>query len=235
MSRYARVIGIRPRRTTRRRSRRAANRATARRAAWTTRPISSAIVTSVGSTEGLHGWRHTEARVSKSEHYAVEINPPDDRLDHPGIPVRRKEIDPPSRALRESFRKADFGPAGAQVDQRKSQQPAFARFKDNGPPAGPARIAPQLRLPWRAPAGLVGEHGGWAYRRHRASGKPVCPLGLSSRAILALSTGLPSIGFAMLEQSPRIPNRTLRRGGSGSGWRSTSSRRGRRPCQESFS
>lgn len=168
---YVRVRGIWRRRATRRRSRQPAIRATARRAARAIRPIRSAIVASVAPTEGPRGWRRTEARVKKCEHDPVEINAPDDRLDHPWIPVRREEIDPSSRALCESLRETDFGPAGAQINQWKSQQLARARFKDDCPPAGLAGVTPQLRClpPCRLPARLLGEHGGWAYRRHRAS------------------------------------------------------------------
>ena len=143
MSRYARVTGIRRRRAT---------RATARRAARATRPMSASP----------RGRRHTVARVSKSEHDAIEINPPDDRLDHPGMPVRREEIDPPSRALAEPLREADLGPAGTHVDQWKSKEVAGARFKDDRPPASLARIAPQLRrLPsCRLATRLAREHRG---------------------------------------------------------------------------
>ena len=206
VSRYARVRGIRRSRATRRRSRRAATRATARRAARTTRPIRSAIVASVAPTEGSRAWGCSEVRIGKSEHYAVEINPPDYCLSHPGTPVRRQEIDPPSRALRESLREAHFGAAVAQVNQRKEQQMALARFKDEGPPASLARVAPQLRrLPsYRLSAPLAGGHGRGGYRRHRASQRVGSTSEnsreLNSRAIFALSRGLPTMGGAMLDQ-----------------------------------
>ena len=121
--------------------------------------------------------------------------------------MRREEIETPFRALRERLGEAHFGPTWAQVDQRSSQPP-IARFKEDRPQADLARIAPQLlRLPLcRAPTSLAGEHGGCAYRRHRANDKSVGPLELSSRAIFALSTGLPTMGFAMLDQSPGIPS-----------------------------
>jgi hypothetical protein len=204
---YRRVRGTRRRRVTRRRSRRPATHASTRRAAWATRPIRSVTVASVTRMDGSLGGRRTEARISKSEHEAVEINPPNDCLNHPRIPVRGEEIDSPSRAFREVRREADFGPTRAHVDQWKSQQVSGARFKDNRPPAGLARMAPQFR---RVPAcrlttHLAWEHGGWAYRRHRASDKSLRPLAVSSRAIFALSTGLPTMGCAMRDQSPRIP------------------------------
>jgi hypothetical protein len=108
---------------------------------------------------------------SKSEDYAIEINPPDDCLDHPGMPVRREEVDAPVRPLRESLREADLGPTGTQVDHWQSQQPAFARFKDDRRTADLARMASQLGrlLSNRLAAGFVGEHGGREYRRHHAS------------------------------------------------------------------
>jgi hypothetical protein len=143
---------------------------------------------------------------SKSEDYAIEINPRDDCLDHPGMPVRREEIDAPVRPLCESLREADLGPTGTQVDNWQLQQPAFARFKDDRRPADLARMASQLGrlLSSRLAAGFVGEHGGRKYRRHRASRRAGDKLPdrreLSSRAIFALSTGLPTMGFAMLDQ-----------------------------------
>jgi hypothetical protein len=125
--------------------------------------------------------------------------------------MRREEIEAPFSALADRLREAYFGPARAQVDQRKAQQ-AVARFKDDRPQADRARIAPQLRrLPLcRAPVSLAGEHGGWAYRRHRASDKSVDPLELSRRAIFALSTPLPTFGGAMLDLP--APHVTLRKG-----------------------
>jgi hypothetical protein len=42
------------------------------------------------------------------------------------------------------------------------------------------------------------------HRRHRAIGKSMILLQLNLHANFALSTGLPTIGFAMLDQSPRI-------------------------------
>jgi hypothetical protein len=132
--------------------------------------------------------------------------------------MRREEIEAPFTALLERRREAYFGPARAQVDQGKAQQ-AVGRFKYDRPRADLARIAPHLRRrpPWRASADLARRHGGHAYRRHRASGKSLGPPGLSSRAIFALSTGLLTIGFAMLDQSPGIPSRkrTSRRGRNG--------------------
>ena len=115
--------------------------------------------------------------------------------------MRRQEIETPFRARLGLLREAHFGPAWVQVDQRKSQ-PAVARFKDDRPRADLARIASQLcRLPLCCvPAGLVGEHGGWAYRRHRASDRSVGPKELSSRAIFALSRGFPTMGDPMLDQ-----------------------------------
>jgi hypothetical protein len=56
-------------------------------------------------------------------------------------------------------------------------------------------------------ARLGWEHGGWAYRRHRARDKSSHPLAVGSRAIFALSTGLPTMGCAIRDQSPRIPRR----------------------------
>jgi hypothetical protein len=119
--------------------------------------------------------------------------------------MRREEIETPFRGVLERLREANFGPAWVQVDQRKSQ-PAVARLKDDRPRTDLARIASQLRrLPLCcAPAGLVREHRGWAYRRHRAnhrgSHKSVGQRELSCRAIFALSTGVPTMGFAMLDQ-----------------------------------
>jgi hypothetical protein len=210
VSLYARVRGTRRRCATRRRSRRAAIRATTRRAACATRPIRSAI-----GASGRAAWLRPEARVSESEHYAVEINPPDDCLDHPGLPVRWEEIDPPSCAFRESLREADLGPAGAHIHQWKSQQVALTRFKDDCPPARLARIPPQFgRLPsCRLTARLLGEHGGWEFSRHRAShrsGDTVKgPRALSNRAIFALSTGLPTMGGAILDQPARRIERMI--------------------------
>jgi hypothetical protein len=191
-----------------RRSRHGTTRTATRRAVRATRPTRSAIVASVVRTDGPRGGRRTEVRVRKSEHYAVEINPPDYCLDRPGMPVRREEIDPPSRALREALRQANFGPAGAQVDQWEAEQPALARFKDDGPSAHLARVAPQLRcLPsGRLPASLAGGHGGLLCRSHRASGKSVRLLELSRRAIFTLSTDLPTFGGAMLNPAPTIPS-----------------------------
>jgi hypothetical protein len=148
---------------------RAAIRATTRRVARATRPIRSTIVSSV-ARDSRRWWR-SGAHVSKSEHDAIEVNPPDGCLDHAGIPVRRKEIDSAARAFRESLREADFGPAGAHVDQGESQQVAGARFKDNGPPACLARMLPQFpRVPaCRLTTRLAWDHPGRAYRRHRAS------------------------------------------------------------------
>jgi hypothetical protein len=209
VSRYARVTGLRRRRAIRRQSRRAANRAAARRAARDIRPIKSAIVASVAPTGGPRGWRRPEARVTKSEHDPVEINPPDDRLDHPRMPVRREEIDSPSRAFGESLRETHFGATAAQVNQWKSQQLALARFKNDCPTARLAGVPPRLRRlpPCRLPARLLGEHGGWVYRRHRASHRSGDTLkgsrALSSHAIFALSTGLPTMGGAMLGQPIR--------------------------------
>jgi hypothetical protein len=156
---------------------------------------------------GPRGWGQRDARTGESEHNAVEVNPPDYRLDCPGAPMRREEIETPFRARLGHLGEAYFGPAWVQVDERKSQ-PAVARFKDDRPRADLARIASQLRrLPLcRPPAGLVGEHGGWAYRRHRASNRSVVLLELSSRAIFALGRGLPIMGFAMLGQSAGIPS-----------------------------
>ena len=161
--------------------------------------------------KGPRGWQRADARASESEDQAVKVNPPDYCLDRSGTPMRREEIETPFRALLEDLREAHFGPAGVQIDQRKSQ-PAVARFKDDRPRADLARIAPQLRrLPLcRAPAGLVGEHGGWAYRRHRASPKSMGPLELSRRAIFALSTPLPTFGGAMLDVSPLMPSPAVR-------------------------
>lgn len=129
----------------------------------------------------------------------------------PALPLEAKPPprDSPSRAFRELLREADFGPPGAHVDHGKSQQVAGARFKDNRQPAGLARMAPQFR---RVPAcrlatRLAWEHGGWAYRRHRASDESSHPLAVSSRAILALSTGLPTMGCPIRDQSSRIPRR----------------------------
>jgi hypothetical protein len=99
VSLYARVRGARRRCATRRRSSRAVSCATARRTARATRPIRSAIVDSVPRVDGPLVGRRTE-RVSKSEHEPVEVNPPDYCFDHSGVPVRREEIDAPSRALR---------------------------------------------------------------------------------------------------------------------------------------
>ena len=126
--------------------------------------------------------------------------------------MRREEIETPFRALPDRLREAYFGPARAQVDQRKAQQ-AVARFKDDRPQVDLARIAPQLRrLPLcRAPVSLAGEHRGWAYRRHRASVKSVGPLELSRRAIFALSTLLPTVGGAMLDLSPALPSLEIAR------------------------
>jgi len=153
----------RPSRATRRRSRPAPTRATTRRAVRATRPIRPAIIASVGRTDGPPGWRRTEARVSKSEHNAIEVNLPDYRLDHPGTPMRREEVKTPFRAPLNGSVRRTLAPTWAQVDQRKSQK-AVARFKDDRPRADLARIAPQVRrLPsCRSPASLAGEHGGWA-------------------------------------------------------------------------
>ena len=210
VSRYARVRGTRRSRATRRRSRRPSNRHSARRAARTNRSLRLAIAASVAPTEGLRAWRRSEARIRKPEHDAVEFNPPDDGLDRLAMPVRREEIDPRSRAFRESLREVDFGPAGTQVDQWKSQQVALARFKDDGPPAKLARMAPQLRRPPSCRLSfsrLDREHGDGGYSRprasHRASDKSEDPRELSGRAIFALSTGLPTMGRAMLDQPAR--------------------------------
>src|SRR5882724_1852188 len=148
-----------------------------------------------------------DPRVSESQHNAVEVNPPDYRLDDSGMPLRREEIDARCGALPESLRESHFSPAGTQVDQRKAQQPPLPCFKDDWRPAGLARIAPQLRQASLCgpPAGFVGEHGGWAYRRHRASGRSVGSRELSRRAIFALSTGIPTFGGAMLDPLPAIP------------------------------
>jgi hypothetical protein len=218
MSFYARLCGTRRRWATRirRRNRRPVSRATARRTAQATRPIRSAIVASASRIDGPLGGRRTE-RVSKSEHDPVEVNPPDYCFDHSGVPVRREEIHAPSRALRESFGEANFGPAVTQVDQWQSQQPALARFKDDRPSADLSRIAPRLRrLPsCRLPARLLGDHGGWAYRRHRASYRSGDTLkgshALSCHAMFALSTGVPTVGVAMLDQpAPHVTPRKER-------------------------
>ena len=226
---YGRVRGIPRRRATRRRSRRAAIRAAAQRAARATRPSRSAIFARrpvpatvalpgrgargwlpgpqprAGRANGLRGWWRSDAHPSESEDYAVEVNPPDDRLDRAGTPTRWQEVETPSRALLERLREAHFGPTGAQVDQRSSQPP-IAGFKDDRPQADLARIAPHLRRLPLSPAstGFVKGHGGSAYRRHRASGKFLVPLELSRRAIFALSRGLPTMGFAMLDQPARL-------------------------------
>jgi hypothetical protein len=115
--------------------------------------------------------------------------------------MRRQEVEAPLRALLEPFRKAYFSSARAQVDEGQSQ-PAVACFQYDWPLADLARIAPQLR---RAPAGLPRQHRGRAYRTHRASNKPAVLPALSHRAIFALSTGLPTMGFAMLDRSSAIP------------------------------
>jgi hypothetical protein len=114
--------------------------------------------------------------------------------------MRGEEIEARFKAFLERLRETYLGPARAQVYQWKSL-PSVARFKYDRPPANLARIPPQLRC---APADLE-RHGDWADRRHRASDKSLCPLAVSSRAILALSTGLPTMGCAMRDQSSRIP------------------------------
>ncbi len=183
---------------------------TGRRADRDTRPIRPAIVTPVARTDGSRGRRRTEARVSKSEHDAVEINPPDYCLDRLGMPVRREEIQAPSHALGEALRQTDLRPAAAQVDQWETEQPAVARFKHDGPSAHLARVAPQLRCrPSRClPAG---DHAGLEWSRdrasRRASHKSANRHELGDRAILALSTGFPTMGVAMLDQAPHVTPR----------------------------
>jgi hypothetical protein len=110
--------------------------------------------------------RRTGARVTESKHYAVEINAPDHHLNGSGMPLRREEVDSPSRAFRESPREANLGSAGAQVDQRKSQQPALSRLQDDRPSTCLARVASRLgRLsPGRIHASLIGEHCGFTLR-----------------------------------------------------------------------
>lgn len=210
VSRYVRERGVWRRRATRRRSRRPSNRHSARRAARINQSLRLAIAASAAPTEGLRAWRRPEARIRKPEHDAVEFDPPDYGLNRPEIPVRREEIDPRSRAFREALREMDFGPAGTQVDQWKSQQVPLPRFKDDGPPATLARMAPQFgRLPscLLSFARLDRGHGGERYSRprasHRASDKSEGPRELSRRAIFALSTGLPTMGLAMLDQPAR--------------------------------
>lgn len=106
-------------------------------------------------------WRDTP--VGESQDNAVEVNPPDDRFYHSWMPVRGEEIDAPSRALGELLREVDLGPARAQVDQWKSEQPTIMCFEDYRPPADLARIASQLRCrpTSRAFAGLARRHGKW--------------------------------------------------------------------------
>jgi hypothetical protein len=165
MSLYARVRGTRRRwaTRTRRRSRRPVSRATARRIARATRPIRSAIVVSVARTDGPFGGRRSE-RVSKSEHDAVEINRPDDRLDRPGIPVRGEEIDSPSRAFRELLREADFGPPGlTSIRGSRSRWPARVSRTIGNRPASRAwrRSSVACRLadwPLASPGNMVAGH-----------------------------------------------------------------------------
>jgi hypothetical protein len=62
------------------------------------------------------------------------------------------------------------------------------------------------------PASFAGGHGGLVYRRHRAShragDKSAGSQELSSRAIFALSRGLPTMGCAMLDPpAPRTPRK----------------------------
>ena len=128
--------------------------------------------------------------------------------------MRGEEIEARFKAFLERLRETYLGPARAQVYQWKSL-PAVARFKYDRPPANLARIPPQLRC---APADLE-RHGDWADRRHRASGKSVNALELSCRAIFALSTGLPTMAFAMLDQPE--PRGISRKGGGVSGCRVT--------------
>ncbi len=165
------------------------------------------------------GWCRNAARTSEQEHDAVEVNPPDYCLDRPGTPMRREEIEAPFGAFPERLNEAHLGAAWTQVDQGESQ-PAVARFKDDRPGAELARIPPQLgRLPvGRSSGGLSGTHSGRACRRHRASDKSAALQQLSNRAILALSTGLPNIGFTMLDQSPGLPRScTARHAAQGAG------------------
>jgi hypothetical protein len=112
----------------------------------------------------------------------------------------REEVQIPFRALLEWLRETYLGSPQAQVNERNAR-PSIARFKDDRPQVGLARVAPRLRRLSSCclAASLVGEHGGLVYRRHRASGKTTVWWALSRRAIFALSRGIPTIGCAMLD------------------------------------
>jgi hypothetical protein len=147
------------------------------------------------------GWR-SDARTGESEHNAVEVNPPDDRLDRAGTPARREEIDAPFRALLERLGEVYLRPTRAQVDERNSQ-PGVARFKYDRLQTDLARIAAQVRCLsfCRVSAGLGSNHDGRREADIVPAQYPLSGWEFSRRAISALSTGLPNIGLAMPDQA----------------------------------
>jgi hypothetical protein len=103
---------------------------------------------------------------------------------------------------------ADSGPG------RRRPEPLRPCTRDlaetSHPPTELPRREPRHRPPSR-PCHPT-HHGDPAYRRHRASGKSMNALELSCRAIFALSTGLPTMAFAMLDQpAPPVTPRKERR------------------------